>query len=157
MNAVPQSLKPVLKNEASDEFVANIQDLENLSDRCFEHLRLIKRPWNLGVWLSLSHSIKTIYGAELHFPFSEVRRLFAVRNVGNLARRMVNWCVDYGSRPDLPLSGFRCTKNYWEDLQQAFEIALNYEQFCRIFPRWHRYSEAAELISENKIRFTHAL
>jgi hypothetical protein len=157
MNYAFQPSEPKVKNEPPDEFDSKIQALENLSDRCYEHLNLIQRPWNLGVWLSLAHSIKMIHGAELRFPLSAERHLRAIQNVGSFARQMMHWCVNHGSRPDLPLSRFCVTKDYWEDVQRAFEIALNYEQFCRILPRWHRYMEAAELISSDEIRFTHVL
>jgi hypothetical protein len=36
-------------------------------------------------------------------------------------------------------------------------VAQSYEQFCRIFPRWHDNVEAAELVSDKTLRFTHGL
>lgn len=157
MNDTFRPSKPAIKKHATEDFIAKIQALEDLSDKCFEHLDLIKHPWNLGVWLSLSHSIKMIHGAELKFPFSGERHVRAIQNVGSLAQHMIDWCVSHGSHPDLPLSRFRATRSSWEDVQRAFEVALNYDEFCRIFPRWHRDLEAAELVSDDEIRFTHVL
>src|SRR6202030_809122 len=117
-------------------------------------LRLLRDPWNLACWVSLSESIRMIGGINLSHPYSTPQQVTGTMNVASCTKHIVEWCIGHGKKPDLPLSRFRCTRQDWEDLAQAFEISQNYVQFCRVFPRWHEHQYAAELISDMEVRFT---
>lgn len=150
-------MTPVLKAEASPDFIEKIRALEIRSDNCYEDLRLLRHPWNLASWLSLSESIRILGGIRLSNPFSTPKQFTAAMNLASSTTHILRWCRSEAQRTDSPLSRFRCTRQCWDDVAQAFEIAHNYVQFCRAFPRWHRYQYAAELLSDTEIRFTSRL
>jgi hypothetical protein len=140
--------------DASPEFRAAIQAIEDRADKCFEPLRILGLPSNLAAWSLLTGAIAQVEGAILQWGDNSPHLDAALLNISRLIPTAMKWVTHFGKMPStLPV------RWGWDDVlaskvAEAITVAHNYDTFLTCFPMWHRNRYAATLLSPDMTRFT---
>src|SRR5579862_6284122 len=144
---------PVLKKDAPTEMIAALQALEDRADRCAESLQLLRRPWNIAVWGMLVGGIRLVEQEIAAWGDNSARLTATLINVGRLVPIAIKWAVARGL-PASRLASQRWTFSLQTAVDEAVDVARNYDNFLVAFPLWHKDRYAAELLAPNGVRFT---
>jgi hypothetical protein len=143
---------PFLLNEASSELKKGVQAVEDLADKCYELMHLLKRPANEARW-----SLLTAMALELEMrqqKFGPNRPLHKIAMValdrctcgfkfitkhGRPASRLVQKYTWHGSLP--------------QDATHALGLSEQYMHFESTFPMWHKNHEEVDIQPDGRVRF----
>ncbi|MFZ0860582.1 MAG: hypothetical protein WAN18_07850, partial [Candidatus Sulfotelmatobacter sp.] len=145
---------PFLKNEAAQTLIAEIDRLERQSDTCRDGLDLLRKPWNLAGWVSLAECMRRIESELPKNVYGGIDHRIVVMNVSRAAAQLCRWCLETADSRPVPRSRFRWSVAAGRDANRAFEVAYQYEHFCSTFPAWHHFVYAADVVGDNRIRFS---
>ena len=129
---------PILKSEASQDFVESLQKVEDRADSCCESLALFAYPSNLGCWGILSRMILQIEETiERHGHRSQAQSSVTF-NLGRGGAQALAWVMKLGAPPSASRGDFQITSGLLQSSSSALWIALAYETCTATFPLWHK-------------------
>src|ERR1700685_1531067 len=143
---------PFLLNEASVELKGAVQVVENRADKCYELLRLLKRPANEARW-----SLLTAIALEL-----EVRqqKFGANRPLHKIAMVTLDRCTcgfkfitEHGKLASRLVQKYTWHGSLIQEASHALQVSEQYMHFLGVFPLWHKNHEGVEIQPDGRVRF----
>src|ERR1700685_1606130 len=134
---------PFLLNEASVELKGAVQVVENRADKCYELLRLLKRPANEARW-----SLLTAIALEL-----EVRqqKFGANRPLHKIAMVTLDRCTcgfkfitEHGKLASRLVQKYTWHGSLIQEASHALQVSEQYMHFLGVFPLWHKNHEGVD-------------
>jgi hypothetical protein len=143
---------PSLKNDASPELKNVVQAVEDRADKCYELLRLLRRPANEARWALLT---------AMSLQLEMWQQQFGARS-RNLKIRMINLdrCTcgfKFISEHGKPVS--RLVQKYtWHgslvlETSHALQVTEQYTHFLSAFPMWHKNHDQVDVQPDERVRF----
>jgi hypothetical protein len=143
---------PFLQNDASTELKNAVQAVEDRADKCYELLRLLKRPANEARWALLT---------AMALQLEMWQQQFGARS-RNLKIRMINLdrCTcgfKFISEHGKPVS--RLVQKYtWHgslvlEASHALQVTEQYTHFLSAFPMWHKNHDQVDVQPDERVRF----
>ena len=143
---------PSLKNDASPELKNAVQAVEDRADKCYELLRLLRRPANEARWALLT---------AMALQLEMWQQQFGARS-RNLKIRMINLdrCTcgfKFISEHGKPVS--RLVQKYtWHgslvlEASHALQVTEQYTHFLSAFPMWHKNHDQVDVQPDGRVRF----
>jgi hypothetical protein len=143
---------PSLKNDASPELKNAVQVVEDRADKCYELLRLLRRPANEARWALLT---------AMALQLEMWQQQFGARS-RNLKIRMINLdrCTcgfKFISEHGKPVS--RLVQKYtWHgslvlEASHALQVTEQYTHFLSAFPLWHKNHDQVDVQPDGRVRF----
>jgi hypothetical protein len=140
-----------LKREASPQFVAQLDQLEERADKCEFGLKIYGYPIHLAVWAVLTEHIIIIENAIKQFGYGSARHRGTMINLGRSGAIWLPW-VRKHCRP-VDEQGPRWNRKLAKAALEIQNVAHNYSLFVSCFTMWHKHQLAAELIGQQHVRF----
>jgi hypothetical protein len=143
---------PFLYSEATEEFRAKVQAIEDRSDECYKLLRLLYRPKNAARWgllTAMSLQLETMqqkYGRNS--PPHLIRMITLDRCTCGF-----KFISEHGKPESKLAEKYTWNGSMIEDANHALRISEHYTHFLNIFPMWHKNHERIDLLSDDKVRF----
>jgi len=143
---------PSLKSNASPELKNAVQAVEDRADKCYELLRLLRRPANEARWALLT---------AMALQLEMWQQQFGARS-RNLKIRMINLdrCTcgfKFISEHGKPVS--RLVQKYtWHgslvlEASHALQVTEQYTHFLSAFPLWHKNHDQVDVQPDGRVRF----
>jgi hypothetical protein len=143
---------PFLLSEATSELKRAVQDVEDLADKCYELLRLLRRPANEARWSLLTAMALELEMRQQKFgpnrPFHKIAMVVLdrcacgfkfVTKHGRPASRLVQKYAWHGSLV--------------QDATHALSVSEQYMHFESAFPMWHKNHEKVDIQPDGRVRF----
>jgi hypothetical protein len=146
-------MRPCLKSLAPEDFLRELDRLEEQADRCYERLELLREPQNLASWAALTTFVEAMertHQTPNSFPLFRA----AMMNLGRTGALLIHWIGKHGSQGFAPRSKFRWSPRLAKAAGAALDVAHAYESFLSLFPSWHKDRALGEIVGPNRIRFT---
>jgi hypothetical protein len=143
---------PSLLNDASLELKNAVQAVEDRADKCYELLRLLKRPANEARWALLTAMALQLEVWQQQFgAYSPSHKIRMV----NLDRCTCGF--KFISEHGKPVS--RLVQKYtWHgslilEANHALQVTEQYTHFLSVFPMWHKNHEHVDVQPDGRVRF----
>jgi len=143
---------PFLLNDASPELKSAVKAVEDRADKCYELLRLLKRPANEAKWALLTAMALQLEEWQQRFgansPQHRIRML-------NLDRCTCGF--KFISEHGRPIS--RLVQKYtWHgslalDANYALQVTEQYSHFLSAFPMWYKNHDQVDVQPDGRVRF----
>jgi hypothetical protein len=143
----------LLKKDCDPDVVRKVGRSEDRSDKCFRNIDLLKRPWNVAVWASLTESIRVVETAVPPSLYGSRHHINAATNMSRGAALLYRLARNHGRRETLNVDTFSWNARIAIEARQAIDVARQYDAFCTTFPYWHADMYAGEVVREHVVRF----
>jgi hypothetical protein len=143
-----------LKSEASDEFNASVQRIENTADLCYQDLTLLDLPKDLASWALLTQIIVRIEQVIEEKGFGTQSHSVALQNLARWCSQVLAWVSLHGKAKFVGKGSLRGSPLLNATVDSALGAAAGYDAFTSSFPLWHKFVMWAELVDPNCVRLT---
>jgi len=143
---------PTLKRDASADLVAQVQRIEDQSDKWSDSLALAGFTHDVATWGVLTQIIDVIEQYITKYGHGSQEQRETMMNLGRAGSLLFDWLrkdnlPDHGSWP-------RWTQALADATREAVFAAHNYEIFVSCFSAWHKDRMAVEILSPTRLRFS---
>jgi hypothetical protein len=143
-----------LKSEASNEFNAAVQRIENTADLCYQDLTLLDMPKDLASWAMLTQTIVRIEQVIKEKGFGTQSHSVALQNLARWCSQVLAWVSLHGKADFVGKGMLRWSPQLVEPVSSAIRAAEAYDAFPSSFPLWHKFVMWAELVEPNCVRLS---
>jgi len=143
---------PVLKCQASPQFIAKVQEIEDRCNTWAENLALAGFTHDTAVWGSLTQLVDLIEQQVGKFGHGSQQQREAMINLGRAGALLLNTLRGTNLAVKEPL--LRWTSELRRASNQAVLLAHNCETFISCFTMWHKNRYAVEVLSDASLRFS---
>ena len=143
---------PYLKNECPPEMQQAVQTVEDLSDKCYQDMALLRQPRNVATWVLLTAMATELEIFLQKYGADSARHRTAIINLDRYICGF-HFIALHGK----PAS--RLTQNYnyhgrlKVDALFVHNVSRRYTNFLNVFPLWHKNHEAMDLMPTGAVRF----
>jgi len=142
----------VLKSDAPSEFIAQVQQVEDQSDKWSRNLSLATFTHDVAVWGALTQIILLVeYQIAQHDHGSQKHRE-AMMNLGRAGALLIDE-LRRSALPNKPV-WLKWTPPLANASHQAIMAAFHRDIFISTFTMWHRFRRTAEILSPTHLRFS---
>jgi len=143
---------PVLKSDASPQLVAQVQNIEDQSDKWADGFALAEFTHDVAVWGTLTQVIDLIEQWIAHYSHGSQEHREAMINLGRAGALLLHEL--HGTHLPAKAVWLKWTPELKETTKQAVLAAHNREIFISSFTMWHKYRRAVEILSPTSLRFS---
>ncbi|HLM82129.1 MAG TPA: hypothetical protein VK302_16115 [Terriglobales bacterium] len=143
---------PVLKSDASPQLVAQVQNIEDQSDKWADGFALAEFTRDVAVWGTLTQVIDLIEQWIAHYGHGSQEHREAMINLGRAGALLLHEL--HGTHLPAKAVWLKWTPELKETTKQAVLAAHNREIFISSFTMWHKYRRAVEILSPTSLRFS---
>jgi hypothetical protein len=143
-----------LKSEASAEFIASVQRIEDTADLSYQNLTLLDRPKNLATWAVLTRTVLRIEETIEEKGFGTQAHSIAMQNLARWCSQAIAWVSSHGGAQFVAKGALRWCPTLAEPVDSAIGAAGAYDAFTASFPLWHKSVLRAELVEPDCVRLS---
>ena len=143
---------PVLKCQASPQFIAKVQEIEDRCNTWAEGLALAGFSHDTAVWGSLTQVVDLIEQQVAKFGHGSQQQREAMINLGRAGSLLLSTLR--GTKLPMKEPLLRWTSELKQASNQAVLLAHNCETFISCFTMWHKNRYAVEVLSDTNLRFS---
>lgn len=143
-----------LKSEASDEFKASVQRIEDTADLCYKNLTILNLPKDLASWAVLTQTVVRVEQAIKEKGFGSQSHAVALQNLARWCSQVLAWISLHGNGVFVERKLLKWSPTSVEPVNSAIEAAAGYDAFPFSFPLWHKSAMWAELVDTDCVRLS---
>jgi hypothetical protein len=143
-----------LKSEASDEYNASVQRIEDTADLCYQNLTLLDRPKDLASWTVLTRVVFRIEEVIQQKGFGTQSHAVALQNLARWCSQVLAWVSLHGKAEFVGKGSLKWSQLLAAPVDSALEAAAGYDAFTSSFPLWHKSIMWAELVEPSCVRLS---
>jgi len=143
---------PFLHDAASPELRKAVQDVEDRADKCYEPLRLLKRPANEARWALLTAMALELELRQQKFgansPFHKIAMVTLDRCTCGF-----KFISEHAKAVSRLVEKYTWHGSLIQDASDALHVTEQYQHFLHVFPLWHKNHEPVDVQPDGRIRF----
>jgi hypothetical protein len=143
---------PFLHDAASPELRKAVQDVEDRADKCYELLRLLKRPANEARWALLTAMALELELRQQKFGANSPLHKIAMVTLDRCTCGF-KFISEHGKAVSRLVDKYTWHGSLIQDASHALHVTEQYAHFLHVFPLWHKNHESADVQPDGGIRF----
>ncbi len=143
---------PFLLNDASLELKNAVQVVEDRADKCYELLRLLKRPANEARWALLTAMALQLEEWQQRFGANSPRHRIRMLNLDRCTCGF-KFISEHGKPVSRLVQKYNWHGSLVLEANHALQVTEQYTHFLSAFPMWHKNHDQVDVQPDGRVRF----